>query len=173
MTFERLRAANWIALLAAFALILVMALDWYSTEQGREARRIERLSQPRGALGGEVERQVQERAREAAEAREKNAWQADHLVDRAILLVLLAAFVLAVVSAWLRAAGGRADRASALAAVAAVAGALLVAYRIVQEPGDDTGTTIELGAPLALIALGVMALASRAAMRPDKQEAES
>jgi drug/metabolite transporter (DMT)-like permease len=171
MSFERLRAADWIALAAALALIVVMALDWYSTEQGREARRIERFSEPSGAQGGEVERQVQERAREAAEEREKNAWQADAAIDRVILLVLLATFVLAVVTAFVRAASSRSGSPaswSGLTALAATVAAALVAYRMVQEPGFDAGSTVEVGAPLALIALGVLALASAMALRSEE-----
>jgi drug/metabolite transporter (DMT)-like permease len=173
MSFERLRAADWIALAAALALIVVMAMDWYSTEEGREARRIERFSEPRGALGGEVEREVRERAREAAEGREKNAWQADGAIDRVILLALLATFVLAVVTAFLRAAGGRFESAwapSGLTALAAVSSAALVAYRMVQEPGLDAGSTVEAGAPLALLALGVLALASAVTLRSEEAE---
>ena len=42
---------------------------------------------------------------------------------------------------------------------------LLVAYRIIQEPGFDETTTVKAGAPLALVVLGVIALAARESMR--------
>ena len=56
MSFASLRAADWVAFIAALALLFVSAVDWYSTVAGDEARRIQGLSDPAGALGGEVER---------------------------------------------------------------------------------------------------------------------
>ena len=171
MTFARLRAGDWIALVAALGLLFAMAADWYSTDQGREARRIERLSEPEGALAGEAERLTRERAREAGEAAERNAWQADEPVDRVILGMLLATAVLALAAAFLRAAARRFEppwTPSALAAVFAAGGAALVAYRILDEPGLDTGATVEAGAPLALVALGLVALGSAAGMRNEE-----
>ena len=47
--------------------------------------------------------------------------------------------------------------------------ALLVAYRTLQEPGFDSVNTVEAGAPLALIALAVIALAARSAMRAEEE----
>jgi hypothetical protein len=41
MTFARLRLADWVALVAALALLLVSAADWYSTKGGEQARRFE------------------------------------------------------------------------------------------------------------------------------------
>ena len=81
---------------------------------------------------------------------------------------LLGTIVLAVAGAWLRAAGRRfeppATPATATAVLAAVTG-LLVAYRIIQEPGLDATTTVQAGAPLALVVLAVITLASRESMR--------
>ena len=172
MNLRRLLRADALAAIAALVLLFVMALDWYSTTAGKEARRIEELSQPSGALGGEVEREVQETARFAAEEAENNAWQASGGIDRIILGGLLATFVLAIATAYLRAAGRRfapPTTPSAATAVAATLTALLVAYRSIQEPGLDEGTTVESGLPLALVVLGVIALASRAAMREEEQ----
>jgi len=45
---------------------------------------------------------------------------------------------------------------------------LVVAYRIIQEPGLDDATVVKAGAPLALIVLGVIALAARAAVRQEE-----
>jgi hypothetical protein len=172
MTFERLRVADWVALVAALALLLVMALDWYSTPMGREARRIEQNNQPHGALGGEIAREVQSEARLAAQKAERNAWQADGGIDRVILVALLLTAGLGVAAAFFRAAGRRFEppwTPSALAALGALICALLVAYRIVQEPGIDEATTVQAGAPLAVAVLGALAFASAAGMRAEEK----
>ncbi len=172
MNFQRLLRADAIAAVAALVLLFVMALDWYSTVAGKEARRIEELSQPSGAAAGEVEREVQETARFAAEGAEKNAWQASGGIDRIILLGLLATVLLAIAAAYLRAAGRRfrpPSTPSALAAVAATITAALIAYRSFQEPGLDDGATVEAGLPLALLVLGVIAFSCRAAMREEER----
>lgn len=171
MTYSRLLRADVIAALAAFALLFVMAMDWYSTAAGEEARRIESISDPQGALGGEPERRVQEDASIAAEEQEKNAWQVSGAIDRVLLVMLLATVVLALAAAYLRAAGRRFDppvTPSALAALSAVVAGLLGAYRILQEPGFDDATVVKAGAPLALVVLGVIALAGRAAVRAEE-----
>lgn len=174
MTFARLRAADWVAFIAAIALLFVMALDWYSTVAGEEARRIEGLSDPVGALGGEVNRQVQADARVSAEAAEKNAWQVGGTIDRVILAGLLATTVLGVLTAFGRAGGragdGRAFPLGAVAALVASVTALLVLYRMLQEPGLDESTVVKAGAPLALVVLGVFALASAISLRAGDQE---
>jgi hypothetical protein len=201
VSLGRLRAAHWAAFVAALALLFVTAMDWYSTTGGDEARRIEELADPEGAAGGEVEREVQEDARIAAEGAEKNAWQADGAIDRVILIGLLATAALVVLAAFAaraprapserpgeaapRAEGGDepesppprgrerpgAPRGAAapigLAGIAATVTALLVTYRIFQEPGFDATTTIKAGAPLALVVLGAIALASAIALRTE------
>jgi drug/metabolite transporter (DMT)-like permease len=172
VNLRRLLRADVLAAIAALVLLFVMALDWYSTTAGQEARRIEELSQPSGGLGGEVEREVQETARFAAEEAEKNAWQASAAIDRIILAGLVATFLLAIATAYLRAAGRRFEpplTPSAATAVTATLTALVVAYRSIQEPGLDQGTTVESGVPLALVVLGVIALASRSAMREEEE----
>ena len=172
MNYTRLLRADVIAALAAFALLFVMAMDWYSTAAGDEARRIESLADPgSGALSGEPERRVQEDASIAAEEEEKNAWQATGAIDRVLLVFLLATAVLALAAAYLRAAGKRFSppaTPSALAALAAVVAGLLVAYRIIQEPGFDDATVVKAGAPLALVVLGLIALAARVAVRAEE-----
>lgn len=172
MNFQRLLRADVIAAVAALVLLFVMALDWYSTVAGKEARRIQELSQPSGAAAGQVEREVQESARFSAEAAEKNAWQASGVIDRIILIGLLATALLAIAAAYLRAGGKRfkpPSTPSAVTAVLATVTAVLVAYRSIQEPGLDEGTTVESGLPLALVVLGVIALSCRAAMREEEQ----
>ena len=172
MTFERLRIADWVALVAALALLFVLALDWYSTPMGREARRIEQQNQPHGALGGEIAREVQSEAQLAADKAERNAWQADGGIDRVILVALLLTTGLAVAAAFFRAAGRRFEppwTPSALAAVGAVITALLVAYRIIQKPGANEVTTVQAGPLIAVAVLGVIAFASSAGMRAEEE----
>jgi len=170
------RRGHAIALLGALALLLVMAMDWYSTAQGDEARRIESVTEDAsGAEGGQVEREVNEDARIVAEGEEKNAWQTDALIDRILLVLMLAAIILAVVTAVTRAAGAKPTEGlgpAGLTAIFAAAAAVVVAYRIIQEPGLDAGTNVKAGAPLALLALAMIALGSSYALRADEQEEE-
>ena len=171
MTFARLTRGDWLAAVAALALLLVMALDWYSTEAGVDARRDEKLIQPRGATAGEVSRALDESARIAAEEAEQNAWQADPWPDRVILFVLLAAAALAIAAAWLRAAGVRFKppwTPSALAAGTGLAAALLLAARIVQKPEVDPGAVVKVGAPLGLVCVGTIVLGARAAWNAER-----
>jgi drug/metabolite transporter (DMT)-like permease len=74
-----------------------------------------------------------------------------------------------------RAAGRRAEpplTPSAIAAVISAAAALLVAYRIINEPGNDVTTTIKLGAPLGLVCLAVIGVASAHAFQGEADWAE-
>jgi hypothetical protein len=172
MTFERLRVPDWIALVAAFALLFTMAMDWWTTPQGQEDRRIERLNQPHGALGGEIPREVQSEAKLGAQKAERNAWQQSGGIDRVILLALLVTAGLAVASAFFRAAGRRFEppwSPSGITAWAAVLGALLVMYRILQKPGLDEATVVKAGAPLAVVVLGVIAFAAAAGMKAEQE----
>jgi len=169
VTFSRLLRSDAVAMIAALVLLFVMAMDWYSSTVGERAREVEKLSEPTGgSVADQTQRENQESAREAAQAEEKTAWQAPGLIDKLILVGLLGTIVLAVAGAWLRAAGRRFEPPStpstATAVVATMTG-LLVAYRIIQEPGFDETTTVKAGAPLALVVLGVIALASRESMR--------
>ena len=171
MTFTRLLRADAVAMIAALALLFVMALDWYSTNLGEEARRQEKLAQPKGAAGGEIDRRIDEDAPVVAENAEQNAWQVDGAIDRLILFGLLLTIVLAVGAAYLRAAARRFEpplTPSALAAVSAGVTALLIAYRILQEPGLDEATVVKAGAPLSLIVLAVIALACRSAVAQEE-----
>lgn len=172
MTFLRLRRVDWVALAAALALLFVMAADWYSTQVGHEARREQRLASPQGAEAGEIGRAVKQDAGELARSQEKNAWQAGGAIDRVILVVLLGAAALAVAAAFLRAAGRRFEppfTPSSLAAGLAALGALLVTYRMVQQPEADVGTTILAGAPLALVVLGVLGLSAAIGYRHEEE----
>jgi hypothetical protein len=169
--FARLTRGDWVAALAALGLLLVMAMDWYSTEAGVEARKDEKLIQPRGATAGEVSRALDESARIAAEEAEENAWQADPWPDRVILIALIAAAALAIAAAWLRAANVRFRppwTPSALAAGFGLAAALLLAARIVQKPSVDVGAVVQLGAPLGLVCVGTIVLGARAAWNAER-----
>jgi hypothetical protein len=170
LTFARLRLADWVVFVAALALLFTTAADWYSTEKGEEARRIQEQSQPDdGGSPGQVELEIEEDARAAAEGEERNAWQADGLIDRLILIGLLATSALGVAACFWRASGRASDGLGAfgLAGLAACITALLVLYRIIQEPGLDEATTVQAGAPLAIGVLGVVAYACATALRQD------
>ncbi len=167
----RLLVADIVALVAALGLLLTMALDWYSTTQGDEARRVEGLSEPRGVQGGEVVRELRERAAEEAEEAEDNAWQADAFVDRVILIALIVAIGAAVLAALARASGRRYDppwTPSLVAAGAAAIAAVLVAYRVLQPPGIDDAASLKAGPPLALLCLAGLALGALWAWRAEE-----
>lgn len=166
MTFVRLRPADWVVFLAALALLFTTAPDWYSTTRGDEAREIQERA---GSSDGQVEREVEQDAGALAEGQERNAWQEDDLIDRIILIGLLATSALGVAAAFWRASGRESDGLGAfgLAGLVACVTALLVLYRVIQEPGFDELTTVKIGAPLALGVLGVMAFACATALRGD------
>ena len=80
-----------------------------------------------------------------------------------------------VAAAFFRAAGRRFEppwTPSALVALGAVICAVLVAYRIIQEPGNDQVTTVQAGAPLAVAVLGALAFASAAGLRNEESGKE-
>lgn len=164
MTFERLRPADWVVFVAALALLFTTAPDWFSTTRGEEARQIQKQAESSDAP---ERRDVESEAAALAEAHERNAWQEDGLIDRIILIALLTTAALGVGAAFWRASGRGSDGLGAfgLAGLAACISALLILYRIVQEPGFDELTTVKIGAPLALGVLGVMAFACALSVR--------
>lgn len=164
MTFGRLRLADWVVFVAALALLFTTAPDWYSTTRGEEARQIQKNA---GSGEGQAEREVERDAGALAESQERNAWQEDGTIDRIILIALLATSALGVFSAFWRAGGRGSDGLGAfgLAGLMACVTALLVLYRIIQEPGFDELTTVKIGAPLALGVLGVIAFACATSVR--------
>jgi hypothetical protein len=171
MTFERVLGADLVAMVCALGLLFAMGADWYSTAAGQEARRIERSTEPEGALGGEVPRAVDERARISAEDAEKNALQLTGVIDRTILAGLLLTVALTLAAAFLRAGARRFEpplTPSALAALCACATALLLGVRMIREPGSDAATTVEAGAPIALALLGAITLAAAVALRAEE-----
>jgi hypothetical protein len=168
MSFARLHAADWVAFVAALALLLATAADWYSTEGGRQAREFEQGAPAQGE-GAELA----DDAAAAAEGEERNAWQADGAIDRAILVALLGTAALTILAAFGRAAGRRSENGlglTAWAGMAAALTALLVLYRVIQEPGFDEVNTVQYGAPLALGLLGVIAFACAMSVRAEEEE---
>ena len=170
MTFARLRPAEWVVFVAALALLFTTAPDWYSTKTGEEARRIQQDNRAEeGQPVGESQAETERAAEALAEAQERNAWQEDGTLDRIILICLLATAALGVAAGFMR-AGGRGSGAYAVAGGAACVTALMVLYRILQEPGFDEVTTVQIGAPLALGVLGVYAFACAMALREPAAE---
>lgn len=168
MTFARLRVADWVVFIAALVLLFTTAADWYSTQAGDEARKIEQQARPEeGDPTGQAQAEVERQAGAIAESKERNAWQEDGTIDRIILICLLLTSALGVFAAFWR-ASGRETRGLgpyALVGVAASVTALLVLYRIIQEPGFDSLTTVKIGAPLALGVLGVIGFAAASSLR--------
>lgn len=171
MTFGRLIAADILAMVAALALLFAMAADWYSSASGEEARRIERFTKPQGATGGEVSREVEERARAVAEGAERNAWQLSDPIDRVVLAALVATVACALLAGFLRAAGRRFESPLTPSAVAGILAALsgaLIGYRMLDQPGVDEATTVSSGAPIALVVLGLLVLCCARAVRAEE-----
>jgi hypothetical protein len=168
LTFARLRVADWVVFIAALALLFTTAADWYSTKSGEEARRIQEQARPEeGQPSGQIQTEVEQGAGALAEAQERNAWQEDGTIDRIILICLLVTTALGVAAAFWRASGreSRGLGPYALVGFSATVTAFLVLYRIIQEPGFDELTTVQIGAPLALGVLGVIAFAAATSLR--------
>jgi hypothetical protein len=166
VTFARLRVVDWVVFVAALALLFTTAPDWYSTQAGETAREVQEQAQPEeGAPTGQVQTEVEEDAGALAESKERNAWQEDGAIDRVILIALLLTAALGVATGFRKAAGHEGAGLYGLTGLAACITALLVLYRILQEPGFDEVTVVKIGAPLALGVLGVLAFACATAMR--------
>lgn len=158
-----------VAFLAALALILALSLDWYTTEQGEEFRRVEDAA----GQSRQVDPNLDEDAAHAAEGQEATAWQADAFVDRLILAACLAAFAAAVAGAFMRSAGRRPEppwNPSAIATVAGLAGTLLILYRIFQPPGLNEVAIVKPGAPLGLVSVGLLTIGARLATLAEREE---
>jgi len=181
VTFLRLSRWDFIAFLAALALLFTMSSIWWTTAQAQECRRGERLQTPpavlRGPQSDQFGRDVRRSARNCAAKTERNAWQADGVVDRLLLAFLLVTVGAAVVAAFVRATGRRVDppwTPSGVASVAGLTAALLLLYRILQPPGPNAGAVVEAEAYLAFILVSVVAFAARiAALREREPEVAS
>ena len=172
MSFERLTKGDALAWVAALAVVLVTAIDWFSTKLGDAARQVQHDVQvPNGPLGSDVTGTIQQQAKLVAQAQEKNLWQLHGGIDRLILIVVLAAALCAAFAAAMRVAAHRyrgAFSPSAAAALLAGAGALLVLYRLVQQPGDNQVTTVKSGPWLAFVTLGLLCLGAALAWRAER-----
>jgi hypothetical protein len=173
MTFTRLGRGDLLAMVAALALLLVMATDWYTTKLGEQARDVQSKILP------QVNDQTvpSESAKEGAfaDSQEKNAWQASALIDRVILIALVAAAVLAILAAWARAADRRLRLGpwspSTLASIIGLVACLLLVYRILQPPGLNSAAVVKLGAPLGLLCVGLLTIGARVAARGESSAA--
>jgi hypothetical protein len=171
LTFARLRLSDWVVFVAALALLFTVAPDWYSTKVGDEARRVQQQVQPEpGAPTGQSEAEVEREAGLVAESQEKNAWEATGTIDRVILVCLFATALLGILAGFWRASGrpARGLGPYAPAGLMACVTALLILYRILQEPGNDDLTTVKIGAPVALAVLGVYAFAAATSLRHEE-----
>lgn len=168
MTFRRLTVGHALALIAALALLLAMAPDWYTDKAGEQDRFFQRESIPQANDGSTSAAQLNA---EAAQRHEKNAWQASAAIDRVILLALLATAGLAIAAAFLRAA----DRdvgppsPSAIATLTGLFACVLIAYRIIQPPGLNEAAVVKWGAPAGLLCAGLVAIGSRMATRAEQE----
>jgi hypothetical protein len=169
VNFRRLTPGHALAFVAALALLLAMAPDWYSDKVGELRREVEDKVLP--SLNRDVEPTQSERQAEAAEQREKNAWQASGLIDRVILLLLLVTVGLAIAAGFMRAAGRAppTPSPSALATITGLVAALLIAYRILQPPGFNEAAVVKWGAPLGLVCVAFVALGSRLATLEERK----
>jgi hypothetical protein len=167
MTFTRLGRGDLLAMVAALALLLVMATDWYTTKLGEQARDVQSKILP--GVNNQTVPSESAKEGEFADTQEKNAWQADGLIDRVILVALVAAIALAVLAAWARAADRRIRfgplSPSALASIVGLVACLLLVYRILQPPGINSGAVVKVGAPLGLLCVGLLTLGARVAAR--------
>jgi hypothetical protein len=166
VNFRRLTAGHALALVAALALLLAMAPDWYTDKTGEQDRFFQTRIAPQ--LNTQTEPSESQKEAQAAETHEKNAWQAPGTIDRVILAGLLATVVLAIASAYMRAAG-RTRTPSSLATIVGLVTAALVAYRIIQPPGLNEAAVVKWGAPAGLVCVGLVTLGSRMASRSERE----
>jgi drug/metabolite transporter (DMT)-like permease len=163
VSLARLTRGHVVAAVAALALLLVMAMNWYGSTDADFARKAAAAANPTGATAGEVGRELRDEADQIIARDEKNPWHETAAIDRLLLVLLLLTVALPLVAAALRADGRRFEppfTPAAFAAVSAVLAALLLAYRLVQEPGPDSHTTIKPGALIGLGLLAVVGLGS-------------
>jgi hypothetical protein len=173
MSFLRLSRWHAIAAIAALVLLVSTALDWYTTDEGEEARRIEGVTEPlsEDPTQRQFDLEVVESSSILAEQNEHNAWQPDEALDWVVLVLLLVTIALALAVAVIRAADrgltGTVPPSTLVAALAALT-ALLVVVRIVDVGAIETGGEVEPGAPVALVALGLIAYGAARAAREDR-----
>jgi hypothetical protein len=173
MTFLRISRGQLLAMIAALALLLVMAMDWYTTKPGQAARDAASKVQPQ--VNVETEPSETSKLNTFAETQEKTAWQANGTIDRIITILLVAAVASVLIAAWLAAAGKKLGPPSpnALASVFGLVASVLIVYRIIQPPGLNSAAVVLAGAPLGLVCVGLLALGARIAVRDERAERET
>jgi hypothetical protein len=173
MTFLSLNRGEALAMIAALALLLVMAVDWYTTKAGEQARDVASKVQPQ--VNAETVPSESKKEAAFADTQEKNAWQADGVIDRVIMIVLIGAVLSALVAAWSKAAGRKLGPPSpnALASVFGLLACVLIVYRIMQPPGLNAAAVVKAGAPLGLLCAGLLALGARVAVRDARAERQA
>lgn len=176
MNLFRLSPGHVVAAVAALLLLLVMAMDWYTTDQGESLRRDEGLLEPDPGAGVEqqdIQRDLQGDASVGAEQQERIAWQPDGALGWLALLALVATVVAALAAAALRASNRRFEPpvtpAVVTASLATVA-AVLVVLGMVDRAGN-AGAEIAAGVPLGLLCLAGIAVGSARAARSEQQPA--
>jgi hypothetical protein len=173
----RLRLGDVIALLAAFALLFIMAGDWYSTATGEEAREIVERQGTDETGTGVFDDGAVEDARVEAEQAERNAWQLSSVLDLVVLLALLGTIGLTLAAAALRAAGRQYPELSrsptALAATVALVTLLLLIVQAAVRLDADSEVTVRIGLPLAIASLGMIACGGGLALRESRAPAPS
>jgi hypothetical protein len=172
---ERLTRGHVLAAVAALALLLVMAMDWYGSQEADRARQVESTANTSGAQAGEAGRAVKADADSIIARDEKNAWQTSGFIDRVLLALLLLTVFLPLVAAALRSEGRRYEppwTPSAFAAVSAAVTALVVAYRVLDKPGSDASTTLKIGPVLALVMLAAVGVGAASAFQKEADWAE-
>src|SRR4051794_14250297 len=145
-----------------------MEMDWYGSHAADLAHQVANGVLTTGADAGETGRAVKRDADAVIARDEKNAWQENDTLDRILLALLLLSVILPLYAATRRAAGKRSEppwTPSAFAGLIAAAAALVVAYRIVNQPGSDVTTTVKIGAPLGLLCLAAIGLGSAWALQ--------
>jgi peptidoglycan/LPS O-acetylase OafA/YrhL len=166
VNFRRLTPGHVLALVAALVLLLFMAPDWYTDKVGERDRDLQGQVAPQ--LNTQSVPSESEKLAEDAETHEKNAWQAPAAIDKVILLGLLATVLLAVASAFLRAAG-RERTPMPLLTIIGLVTAALIAYRIIQPPGLNEAAVVKWGAPAGLVCVGLATLGARMATRAERE----
>src|SRR4051794_20197597 len=152
-----------------------MAMDWYGSHAADAAHQVSNTANTSGAQAGEAGRALKQDADEVIARDEKIAWQEKDFLDRLLLVLLLGSVFLALFAAGYRASGRRAEppwTPSAFAAIVAALAALIVAFRIINEPGNDLTTTVKLGAPLGLLCLAAIGIGSANAFKGEADWAE-
>ena len=142
---RRVRGGDWLAAAGGVALLAAMFADWYGVVGARI---------PAGGVGY------------APLDAGGSAWQALSVLD--VLLALLALVPLALVALQAtRESPSLPVAFSVLATLAGALAALLIAYRILNEPGPDDVVTVEAGAWVGLAAAVVLAAGGWWSMRDE------